>query len=187
MPPLCMARTKSGSVLLFGTIFYPLVVICLRFSRGIFNVVRFLNEKVGGVLDWPPYMEYFYSCCNEAMLKDLRATGFHLTWDNLSSGERFLAQKLDRALVNHAWLSSFPLVEATFLPPGSSDHCPIVANIDVELYRRKITFKIFNFWTNHDAFESLVAEVWNYHFEGSYMFQICKKLKLLKERLKGFN
>ena len=139
--------------------------------------MRFSNEKIGGDPDWPPYMEDFNSCCNEALMEDLRATGFHLTWDNRSSGERFLARKLDRASVNPAWLSMFPLAEATFLPLGSSDHCSIVVSTGVELSKRKITFKFFNFWANHDAFDSLVVEVWASHFKGSHMFQVCKKFQ----------
>ena len=155
---------------------------------GDFNGVRFMNEKVGDDINWPPYMADFNACCNEALLEDLRATGFHLTWDNRSSGERFLARKLDRALVNTAWLSAFPLAEASFLPPRSSDHCSIIVNLGVELYRRKITFKFFNFWITHADFDRLVTEVWTSSlFEGSPMFHVCKKLKLLKERLKVFN
>ena len=67
---------------------------------GDFNVVRFMNERLGGDPDWPPYMEDLNSCCNEAMLDDLKATEFHYTWDNKSSGDRFLTRKLDRVLVN---------------------------------------------------------------------------------------
>ena len=40
---------------------------------GDFNVVRFLSEKVGGDLSWPPHMDYLNNCCYENKLDDLKA------------------------------------------------------------------------------------------------------------------
>ena len=132
-------------------------------------------------------MEDLNSCCTEAMLEDLKATGFHYTWDNNSSGDRFLTRKLDRVLVNPDWLSSFSFAEAAFLPSGSSDHSPVVVNLGVELYRRRVTFRFFNFWAAHPEFESIVVGIWNTPMDGSRLYQVCTKLKLLKEWLKTFN
>ena len=112
---------------------------------GDFNVVRFMNERLGGDPDWPPHMEDLNSCCTEAMLEDLKATSFHYTWDNRSSGDRFLTRKLDRVLVNPDWMSTFPLAKAAFLPAGSLDHSPTVVNLGVELYRRRGDLPFFQF------------------------------------------
>ena len=108
---------------------------------GDFNIVRFPTERTGGNMDWPPYMDDLNIYCSEAHLEDLKATGFHLTWDNKGSAEQYKSRKLDRVLVNPAWHSLFPLSEALFLPRGSSDHSPMTVSAGINVYHRKTSFK----------------------------------------------
>ena len=138
-------------------------------------------------MDWPPYMEDLNHCCSEAHLEDLKATGFHLTWDNKGSAEQFKSRKLDRVLVNPAWHSSFPLSEAQFLPPGSSDHSPMIVTAGINIYKHKISFKFFNLWADHSEFQHLVEDVWSTPVAGIPIYQVSQKLKLLKEKLKDLN
>ena len=154
---------------------------------GDFNIVRFPTERIGGNMDWPPYMEDLNQCCSEAHLEDLKATRFHLTWDNKGSVEQYKSRKLDRVLVNPAWRSFFPLSEAQFLPPGSSDHSPMTVTAGINIYKHKITFKFFNLWADHPKFQSLVAEVWSTPVDGIPLYQISQKLKILKAKLKDLN
>ena len=73
---------------------------------GDFNAVRYPQERQGGDLSWPPHKENFNDCCNNAGILDLRQTGEFLTWSK-GSGTRFLARKLEKALVNQKWLTEF--------------------------------------------------------------------------------
>ena len=97
------------------------------------------------------------------------------------------ARKLDRVLCNEVWLSCFPLSEATFLAPGSSDHSPMFIRTGIEIYRRKVTFCFFKMWAENPDFEEIVRDTWSLQVAGSFQYQIAKKLKLIKERLKTLN
>ena len=50
-----------------------------------------------------------------------------------------------------------------------------------------MTFRFFNFWASHPDFDRIVVGIWNTPMDGSRLFQVCKKLKCLKEKLKAFN
>ena len=65
---------------------------------GDFNIVRFINEKLGGSISWSPAMDSFNDCCYEATLDDLPFSGHFLTWSNKSSSSRQISRKLDREI-----------------------------------------------------------------------------------------
>ena len=108
-----------------------------------------MNERLGGDPDWPPHMDDLNECCYETCIEDLKLVGFHLTWDNRSSADSFTSRKLDQVMVNPTWLSHFPLSEALFLPPRTSDHCLMTVNIGINLHKRKPTFRFYNIWAEH--------------------------------------
>ncbi|KAK7260219.1 hypothetical protein RIF29_26080 [Crotalaria pallida] len=49
------------------------------------------------------------------------------------------------------------------------------------------SFKFFNMWAGHAEFKTIVQNVWNNQIEGSMMFQICRKLQLLRAPLRKLN
>ena len=142
---------------------------------------------MGGDLSWPPYMDDLNDCCYEAQVDDLKASGIHLTWIKKGNAGERKARKLDRVLRNSKWLSCFPMVEADFLPPCSSDHCPMLTRTGTELYRRKTTFRFFKMWADHPEFENIVQVAWQTPVAGTLQFQIATKLKAIKAALKGLN
>ena len=50
--------------------------------------------------------------------------------------------------------------------------------------RRKVPFKFYNMWVNHENFLNVVREAWKEDFEGSPMFNLVNKLKGLKGAFK---
>ena len=154
---------------------------------GDFNVVRHPAERLGGDLTWHPYLDDFNTCCYQSSLDDLRYSGHYLTWSNKSPEDKLISSKLDRALINVHWDSIFNGSTATFLPPGVSDHCPVLVSMGVAIRLRKPSFKFFNFWTEHPDFEDLISSTWNTSINGFPLYQISQKLKLIKEKLKSFN
>ncbi|XP_074301074.1 uncharacterized protein LOC141632427 [Silene latifolia] len=68
--------------------------------------------------------------------------------------------KIDRALANPSWLAKFPATSANFLPPGISDHSPILVTI---------------FEDKHEA--------WMEQVNGSLMFKPFAKLKNVQNKL----
>ena len=153
---------------------------------GDFNIVRYGEEKFGGVTSSPNYMDELNACCFEAGLEDLKYSGNFLTWSR-GSGQSFVARKLDRALVNLSWMTRFPEAEACFLEPGASDHSPILVQTGMHIHIRKPPFRFFNFWMDNPGFSDLVSQVWSSTLAGSPQYILSQKLKELKQALKTYN
>ena len=63
----------------------------------------------------------------------------------------------------------------------------MVVRMGLDLYKRKIPFKFFNLWADHEEFEGIISSIWHTQIEGSPLFQITQKLKMIKEKLKELN
>lgn len=150
---------------------------------GDFNVVRFRYEREGGSSDWPSFMSDFDEVICSAGLEDLRFSGGLFTWHN-GRMQGHILSKLDRALVNATWLSSFEASCVEFLPFGVSDHSPVVVDIGVQIPKVRRPFKFFNHWVEFEDFFPLVEAVWRMEVDGYAMFKLYKKLKVLKVALK---
>jgi hypothetical protein len=96
-------------------------------------------------------------------------------------------RKLDRVLVNEKWNLNFPLLEARFLPSGMSDHSPMMVKVIGNDQNIKKPFRFFDMWMDHDEFMPLVKKVWDQNSGGCLMYQLCCKLRKLKQELKLFN
>ncbi|KAL0290464.1 UNVERIFIED_CONTAM: hypothetical protein Sradi_7049600 [Sesamum radiatum] len=91
---------------------------------GDFNVVIDSSEVCGRAADTSASMSEFREFVTAAGLVHLPFTGCPYTWNNCSEGSRSLWKRLDRMLVNEAWLGSWP--HSTYLSalPRTSDHSP---------------------------------------------------------------
>ncbi|KAA3459207.1 reverse transcriptase [Gossypium australe] len=71
--------------------------------------------------------------------------------------------RLDHALANDAWMTSFPQCLVSNLPCIKSDHRPILlstrTNMDLAQGR---PFRFLAGWTKHNNFSTFVKEKWNY-------------------------
>ncbi|XP_043697429.1 uncharacterized protein LOC122648258, partial [Telopea speciosissima] len=99
---------------------------------GDFNVIRSNSEKIGGYPVRIEAMDDFNSFIDGAGLLDLKWKGEALTWNNRQVGDARICCKLDRVLVNLAWMDVFRSSDATFYPPGLSDHSPVVVAVGWE-------------------------------------------------------
>ncbi|XP_043687595.1 uncharacterized protein LOC122638812 [Telopea speciosissima] len=99
---------------------------------GDFNVIRSNNEKIGGDPVRIEAMDDFNSFIDGAGLLDLKWKGEALTWNNRQVGDARICCKLDRVLVNLAWMDVFRSFDAIFYPPGLSDHSPMVVAVGWE-------------------------------------------------------
>ncbi|XP_028074557.1 uncharacterized protein LOC114276918 [Camellia sinensis] len=159
----------------------PIVIL------GDFNAIRYPYEKFGGSVSWSKDKEEFNSYILKSELVDLSYGGCQFTWANKRTSGDYIGTKIDRVLVNEAWLDTFPTSFATFLPSGISDHSPAVVNVSDKVTSFKKPFKYFDFWVDHKDFSSVVSIVWNQYIHGLPMFRVCQKLKYLKPELKALN
>ncbi|KAH6757807.1 hypothetical protein C2S52_023297 [Perilla frutescens var. hirtella] len=111
-------------------------------------------------------MEYdireFYDFCACKSFTDIESTGAKYTWTNGT-----VRSKLDRAMVNNAWLEIVKLF-------GDRPSVPK-------------PFKFHNMWICHPKFHQLVEEEWVDRDNGIAQFRFAKKLKQLQQYLKQLN
>ncbi|XP_074266000.1 uncharacterized protein LOC141588456 [Silene latifolia] len=76
---------------------------------------------------------------------------------------------------------------AMFLPEGHFDHCPCLVTKRDTGGRLNRPFKYLNMWSSALGFLNCVKEVWSQWISGTKMYQVVRKLKLLKPELKRIN
>ncbi|KAL7181459.1 hypothetical protein ACSBR1_040365 [Camellia fascicularis] len=121
--------------------------------------------------------ENLSSYVNASELADLSSGGCQFTWANKRGDRAYIGTKIDRVLVNEAWLDQFPESTASFLPSGISDHSPVVVNISVTRCSFKKPFKYFDFWSQRLEFLNTVSSTWDQYIRGVPMFRVCQKLR----------
>ncbi|XP_074298814.1 uncharacterized protein LOC141629760 [Silene latifolia] len=76
---------------------------------------------------------------------------------------------------------------AHFHPAGLFDHSPCTVSDTKIVMTRRASFKYFNMWGKAPDFLTRVKEEWDKNYPGHKMFNVVKKLKALKPRLKDLN
>ncbi|XP_074318546.1 uncharacterized protein LOC141655359 [Silene latifolia] len=135
---------------------------------GDFNVVRCPEEKLSST---PPVlhdMVTFNSCLSDCQLDDISSTGYDLTWNNKQEPQTRVWCKLDRALVNPSWLSTYPASFAIFQDP------------DKKVVRR---FSFLNSWIDHPDYIQTVQKAWKSDKPSYPTFRFFDKLKNVKHAL----
>ncbi|CDY54297.1 BnaC01g41960D [Brassica napus] len=119
----------------------------------------------------------FSDCLLQADLFDLRYQGVFHTWFNKQPASP-ITKKLDRLLVNQAWISYLPHSLATVLPPNISDHSPCSLDLALPLpIAGTKPFKFFNFLTLHPDFVQTVADFWiQAGGHATFLGDLCWKL-----------
>lgn len=78
---------------------------------------------------------------------------FHFTSSNKQQGTH-KNRKLDKVLLNGAWLQRNSSTTIEFLAPKISDHCPAVVTLSLEAGAGRRPFKFYNYWTQNLDFLS---------------------------------
>ncbi|KAJ9538957.1 hypothetical protein OSB04_031690 [Centaurea solstitialis] len=74
--------------------------------------------------------------------------------------------------------------QARFLPRGLSDHSPGIVSFKGGVRPKRYGFKFDNFLVQDPKFRGIVQNYWNMDVQGTFMFRVTSKLKLLKAPLK---
>lgn len=95
-------------------------------------------------------------------LLDLPSTGGFFTWHRNCKGHRAIARKLDRALANPSWSSSFPLGFLEILCRLHSDHNPLLVRCGgLPEVQGSRPFRFEAAWIVHDEYQDIVARAWS--------------------------
>eukprot|EP00253_Pinus_taeda_P008568 PITA_08568 len=156
---------------------------------GDFNMITSLMEKKGGLRKLNRDGEQFKDFIDNASLVDVYPKQGNFTWNNRRGGENLISSRLDRFLVSENLLLDGKNVESNILPNGGSDHWPISLIVEVPGTPRNKPFRFEKFWIEHPNFLTMVGKWWAEPLveEGSKMFNLQKRLKNIKLKLKDWN
>ncbi|WZZ77741.1 hypothetical protein YC2023_098313 [Brassica napus] len=159
---------------------------------GDFNVTLSSGEhsRVRDYLTDQRGMRQFQEVVSDCVLTDLAYTGAIFTWWNKQDTDP-IGKKLDRALINGAWLSAFPKSFAKFEAGGISDHARCVIQLSENREDVRKPFRFYNYLTEHEEFLPTVAKLWesteSLHHSPASLGMFHKKLKALKYEMRLMN
>ncbi|KAH0723423.1 hypothetical protein KY289_006467 [Solanum tuberosum] len=149
---------------------------------GDFNSILKADDRIGGnPATWSEIVD-FNDCVTTCGLLEFPTQGNRYTWNDKHDGHRIFS-KIDWIFMNNEWLDEMPSCRALFLPEGISDHCPARVTLS-EICKTRKAFQFCNVWTKHPQLQATVQEGWNESIEGCMMFQVVRRLKLLKKKLR---
>ncbi|XP_074290286.1 uncharacterized protein LOC141617016 [Silene latifolia] len=153
---------------------------------GDFNNVMYLDEKIGLPVKDAEVLP-FQNTVELCDLQDIKCTGSFFTWNNKQPSATRVFSRIDRVLVNKGWCDKWPDYFAYYAPEGDYDHCPcFITDGDTHMSRKK-PFKFYNMWTGVNEFAEILKNGWNRRIQGTPMYIVVRKLKLLKPDFKTLN
>ncbi|KAI0505090.1 hypothetical protein KFK09_016047 [Dendrobium nobile] len=150
---------------------------------GDFNCCRYAYEKLGGTpINQAALLDFNNMIFNNCLF-DLHSIGCKYSWFNQRQ-DNPIHIKLDRALVNDAWVKAFPDSYCSFQSPSCSDHSPILIHLRT-LFQAKHRFLFKNFWTKLDKFWFLLVEALLIPSTGYPLSHLCNTLRNFKNIIKS--
>ncbi|KAK4381922.1 hypothetical protein Sango_2921400 [Sesamum angolense] len=146
---------------------------------GDFNAIIDASEACGRAADTTASMNEFRNCITETGLIHIPFTGCPFTWHNCSEGIRSLWKRLDRILVNAAWLEAWPNSTYICALPSTSDHSPLILNVASGGHTHSL-FRFDNFLAKQSGFLESVNTKWRHKITGTAMYGVVCKLKNMK-------
>ncbi|KAL0290491.1 UNVERIFIED_CONTAM: hypothetical protein Scaly_2669000 [Sesamum calycinum] len=146
---------------------------------GDFNAVLDMSEVSGASGDIRVAMNDFNDCIIQTGLISLPMQGERFSWHNCSTDGRSLWKRLDRMLVNVAWMERWPNLFYTCLTPHTSDHSPLVLKADSRDVQVSM-FRFDNYLALSSGFLASVQNIWQHPVIGTPMYSATRKLKALK-------
>ncbi|KAL2938444.1 L-seryl-tRNA(Sec) selenium transferase [Bienertia sinuspersici] len=129
----------------------------------------------------------FRDCLGNCQLQDLKRVRAHFTWTNEQASEARVYSKIDRVLVKEDWTLVFPTAYAHFQPEQWLDHCPTAIHLEDGNSGGAKPFRYFDMWSSHPSVKDIVRTAWSHGVSGMRIFQVSRKLKEVKARLKTLN
>ncbi|XP_074278607.1 uncharacterized protein LOC141602200 [Silene latifolia] len=153
---------------------------------GDFNNVLHMDEKIGlpvKDIETIPFQHTIDTCG----LRDMKSTGSFFTWNNKQPNSTRVFSRIDRVLVNDEWIKNWHDHYAYYAPKGDYDHFPCFIQCGDTHLHRKRPFKFFNMWTGVPEFKNVVEAGWKTKIQGTLIYKVVRKLKLLKNSFKELN
>ncbi|XP_074322934.1 uncharacterized protein LOC141659900 [Apium graveolens] len=148
---------------------------------GDFNDIVSMDEKRGGQRQPRRLMEGFSEAIMDCGLHDLGFSGDIFTWERSRGKETWIQERLDRGMATSRWTEMFPLAEVKILEVTTSDHMPILLQLNRQVFvQRGRRFKFENMWIKDRECRNIVQACWEEEDGGDLMGKImrcCTKLE----------
>ncbi|XP_060972631.1 uncharacterized protein LOC133038482 [Cannabis sativa] len=140
---------------------------------GDWNNLGSQTEKRGGRKYPDRLIEGFLEAMADCNLIDLPLVGYPFTWEKGRNSANWIEERLDKALVSHEWISTFPQATLHNLEISTSDHCPILLILKgVSPAYSFVSFRFENAWLREPLCKQLVEGCW----EGSGLVSMQEKI-----------
>lgn len=153
---------------------------------GDFNTILSLEEKRGGNSLNNQGMQDFNEFLIEASLSDAGFEGNLYTWSNNKKGRHRIWQRLDRILINGEALASPIEAKVKHLARIASDHAPLLIQFST-IVKKRSRFIFQRMWTDHDEFQQVVHDAWQFHSLGRAGHQFTANLGATRQILQQWN
>lgn len=147
------------------------------------NCVRRVEERIGAPVRLAEMIP-INQCLQFCGLEDIISTGCSFPWNNKQGGDARVFSKLDRILVNEAWVERYGNAAGKFMQEGEFDHTPAILSMYPHFPKGRHPFKYFTMWSLSPHFIELVRRNWQTQINGSKMFSVVRRMKLIKKDLK---
>lgn len=94
-------------------------------------------------------------------MEDLRVNRSRLTRSNNRRGEDKVSDRIDRVLINEAWVSLYPDIQCTNHIVIGSNHTPLILHRNQEGQRRRPQFWFEEIWIENAECKDVIREAWN--------------------------
>lgn len=155
---------------------------------GDFNVALNIDDCSESTAAKDNDIEDFRTCVECLELDDISSKGMFYTWiQKRKDPGTGILKKLDRALGNGNFISTFDNCFAEFLPFVTSDHSPVILVYPLAKMSKPRSFRFVNFLADKDSFIPTVEKYWGMEVQGFRMFILAKRLKNMKRHLRNMN
>jgi exonuclease III len=161
-----------------STVLLPWVFI------GDFNTILGVHEHSGSHVPAHSPMDEFLHWSDSNNLVHLPTRGMCYTWSNGRRGNNHTEKRLDRSICTLDFIDTFSSISCSTLTKTRSDHFPLLLEFHSSSARHASSFRFMSMWLLHPTCKEEITNIWNSSIAGCPMFVLCKKLKLLKDRLK---
>ncbi|XP_020970175.1 uncharacterized protein LOC110268393 [Arachis ipaensis] len=154
---------------------------------GDFNDILSQEEKIGLHPKPQSQVREFRKFVDMNYLMDLDIKGGRFTWFGNPRNGFITRERIDRALVNWEWRVLYQQASLKALPAISSDHCPLVLDIN-QVQKIDKSFKFEAFWTDHEECEDIVRKGWEKEdVQGCAWKGITTRMENCKEELRKWS
>ncbi|KAK9988333.1 hypothetical protein SO802_028572 [Lithocarpus litseifolius] len=142
---------------------------------GDFNELLSSEDKLGGRPISLYKANIFKECLDACNMADLGFQGPRYTWTNKHDLCSLIQERLDRFFANPDWCVLYPEAQVTHLPRSSSDHCPVLMELEPQPnIRLNRPFRFHSFWLSDNPFPKIVQNAWSTE---SGLYSSIKKFK----------